>query len=72
MDQQEGMSSNKVPLFNGGGYALLKIRMKIYLLALGFYVWKSVVDGYTAPATPPIDTSGKNICNDNSRAFNAI
>jgi hypothetical protein len=72
MDQQEGMSSNKAPLFNGGGYALWKIRMKSYMLALGFDVWKSVVDGYTAPATPPTDTAGKKICNDNSRAVNAI
>jgi hypothetical protein len=55
MDQQEGMSSNKAPFFNGGGYALWKIRMKSFLLALGFDVWKSVVDGYTAPANPPID-----------------
>jgi hypothetical protein len=42
------------------------------MLALGFDVWKSVVDGYTAPATPPIDIAGKNICNDNSRVVNVI
>jgi len=36
MDQQEGMSNNKAPLFNGGGYALWKIRMKTFMLALGF------------------------------------
>jgi hypothetical protein len=72
MDQQEGMSSNKAPLFKGDDYALWKIRMKSYMLALGFDVWKSVVDGYTAPATPPTDTAGKKICNDNSRAVNAI
>lgn len=72
MDQQEGMSSNKAPLFNGGGYAFWKIRMKSYLLALGFDVWQSVVNGYTAPTTPSTDTAGKKICNNNSRAFNAI
>jgi hypothetical protein len=42
------------------------------MLALGFDVWQSVVDGYTAPATPPTDTAEKNICNDYSREFNAI
>jgi hypothetical protein len=57
MDHQEGMSSNKAPLFNGGGYALWKIRVKRFLLALGFDVWKSVVDGYTAPTNPPTDTA---------------
>jgi len=61
------MPSNIAPLFNGGGYALSKIRMKIYLLALGFDVWKSVVDGYTIPSTPPTDTAGNNIFNENSR-----
>jgi hypothetical protein len=38
MDEQEGMSSNKAPLFNGGGYALRKITMKSFMLALGFDV----------------------------------
>jgi hypothetical protein len=72
MDQQEGMSNNKAPLFNGGGYALWKIRMKNFMLALGFDIWQSVVDGYTAPTTPPKDVAGKKICNDNSRAVNGI
>jgi len=39
---------------------------------LGFVFWKPIVDGYTTLATPPIDTAGNNICNDNSREFNAI
>jgi len=41
-------------------------------LALGFDIWKFVVDGYTAPTTPPKDVAEKKICNDNSRAVNAI
>jgi hypothetical protein len=72
MDQQEGMSNNKAPLFNGEGYALWKIRMKNFLLALGFDIWKSVVDGYIAPTTPPKDSRGKQICNEKSRAVNGI
>jgi hypothetical protein len=39
MDQQEGMFNNKAPLFNGEGYALWKIKMKNFLLALGFDIW---------------------------------
>jgi hypothetical protein len=62
MDQQEGMSNNKAQLFNGGGYSLWKLRMK-NLLALGFYIWKFVVDGFTAPTTPPKGVAGKTICN---------
>jgi hypothetical protein len=67
MDQQEGMSNRKTPFFNGGGYALWKIRMKNFPLALGFEIWQSVVDGYTAPNDPLKDVAGKKICNDNSR-----
>jgi hypothetical protein len=72
MDQQEGMSNNKAPLFNGGGYDLWKIRMKKFLLDLGFDIWQYVVYGYTAPTTPPKDVAGKKICNDNSRGINGI
>jgi hypothetical protein len=72
MDQPEGMSNNKAQLFNGGGYALWKVRMKKFLFPLGFYIWKFVVDGFTAPITPPKDVVGKKICNDNSREVNAI
>jgi hypothetical protein len=72
MDQQEGMSNNKSPLFNGCGYALWKIRMKNFMLALGFDIWQSGVDGYTTPTTPPKNVAGKKIYNDNSREVNAI
>jgi hypothetical protein len=72
MDQQEGMSNNKAPLFNGEGYGLWKIRIKNFMLALGFDIWKSVVDGYIAPTTPPKDSRGKIICNDNLKEVNGI
>jgi hypothetical protein len=72
MDQQEGISNKKAPLFNGGGYALWKIRMKKFMLSLGFDIWQSIVDGYTTPTTPPKDVADKKNCNDNSRAVNGI
>ena len=66
------MSNNKAPLFNGGGYALWKIRMKNFMLSLGFDIQQYVVDGYTAPTNPPKDIAGKKIYNENSRAVNGI
>jgi hypothetical protein len=72
MDQQEGMSSNRAPLFKGNDYAFWSIRMKSYLMALGCDVWLSVVNGYTAPTTAPSDVAAKKLCNDNSRVVNAI
>jgi hypothetical protein len=66
------MSTNKEPLFNGGGYDLWKIRMKNFMLALSFDIWQSIVDGYTAPTTPPLDVVRNKIYDDNSREINAI
>jgi hypothetical protein len=59
-------------LFKGDDYALSKIRMKSYLMALGFDIWQSVENGYIAPTTPPTDTARKKICNDKSRVVNSI
>jgi hypothetical protein len=61
MDQQEGMSSNRAPLFKGNDYAFWSIRMKSYLMALGCDVWLSVVNGYTAPTTAPLDIVAKKL-----------
>jgi len=66
------MYSNEAPLFKEDDYALWKIRMKKYMLVLGFYVWKYVENGYTAPTTLPTYTLGKKICNDKSRIVNVI
>jgi hypothetical protein len=72
MDQQEGISSNREPLFKGDDYAFWSIRMEIYLTALGCDVWLSVVNVYTAPTTAPSDVAAKKLYNDNSRVLNAI
>jgi len=41
-------------------------------MALGFDIWSAVENGYTAPTTSPIDTTGKRLSDNNSRAKNAI
>jgi hypothetical protein len=46
--------------------------MKTYVYTWGFFVWKSVVYGYTTPATPPIDRDGKKLRENNSRDKNDI
>jgi hypothetical protein len=72
MDRQEGFSTNRAPLFDGSNYALWSIRMKHYLMALGFDIWSAVKNGYTTPTTPPIDTTGKRLSDNNSKAIGAI
>jgi hypothetical protein len=46
--------------------------MKNFMLSLGFDIWQSTVDGYTAPTNPPKDVAGKKNCNDNSREVTEI
>ena len=41
MDQQEGLATNKPPLFTGENYAYLSVRMKFHLMSLGCKVWET-------------------------------
>jgi len=41
--------------------------MKRYVQASGFDDWKSVVDEYKDPSTPPTDNDGKKLSQNNSR-----
>jgi hypothetical protein len=72
MDKHEGFSTNKAPLFDGSNYVFWSIKMKTYLMALGFNIWSVVENGYTTPATPPVDTIGKRFNENNSKAKNEI
>ncbi|KAH9308310.1 hypothetical protein KI387_036221, partial [Taxus chinensis] len=69
---QEGFSSNKAPLFDGTNYAFWSVRMRTYLMALGFDIWQSVAVGYIIPSTPPIDQASKKAFENNAKAMNAI
>jgi hypothetical protein len=60
------------PRFDGHNYAFWNKRMKTFLQAQGFDVWKSVVDGYTTPTTPPTDKDGKKLSENNSKAKGTI
>jgi hypothetical protein len=46
--------------------------MKTYIQAHGFQVWKSIVDGYTAPAVPTTNDKAVKLCENNSKAKNAL
>lgn len=63
---------NGVPLFDGKNYALQSSRMQHYLHNIGYDVKRSVINGYQVPTNLPIDTTRKNLYNDNARAMNAI
>lgn len=69
---QGDLSSNKAPLFDGSNYAFQRVRMEAYLMVLRFDVWKSFMDYYKIPESPPRDQVGKRACEANAKARNTI
>lgn len=53
MSALEGLASNRSLLFDGSNYAFWFVRMRAYLVSLGFDVWNSVATGYMPPQNPP-------------------
>jgi hypothetical protein len=45
MDCKEGIPIHIAPFFDGTNSASWSIRMKIYLHALGFGIWESLIQG---------------------------
>ena len=43
------------PLFNGTNYAYWKVRMKVFLQALGEQVWQAVKVDWIEPKEAPVD-----------------
>ena len=60
------------PMFHGQNYVFWNKRMKTFLHAHGFYVWKLVVDKYIAPTTPPTYKYGNKLNEINSKAKGTI
>ena len=46
MDQQEGLATNRPPLFTGENYAYWSVRMKCHLMSLGWKVWEETKREY--------------------------
>jgi hypothetical protein len=72
MESQEGFSTNKASLFDGKNYAFWSIRMKTYLMVIGFNIWQLVMTFYTYPITPSTDVVEKNPSENNAKYMNAI
>jgi hypothetical protein len=63
---------NGIPQFDGKKYDFWSIRMKTYIQAQVFQVWKSIVDGYTAPTVPPKSDKAVKLDENNSKTINAL
>lgn len=72
MDKQEGISTNKPPVFDRTHYAFWSIRMTSFPLSQGFDIWQTIADGYIEPSSPPIDTAGRNLLENNEKEKTSI
>jgi hypothetical protein len=70
--ERNNMYKNGIPQFDGHNYAFWSRRMKTYVQAHGFEVWKSVVYGYKEPTVPPTNENGKKLGLNNSKSTNAL
>jgi hypothetical protein len=66
------MYENGIPQFYGQKYSFWSIRIKTYIQAHGFEIWKSIVDGYRAPIVPLINEKAMKLDKNNSKATNAL
>ena len=67
-------SFNAPPFFDGGNYAVWKVRMRAFLCAIDESVWDSVENGYVKPTTAKSERgkAALALANANSKAINAI
>jgi hypothetical protein len=49
MTSQDGISTNRPPLFDGTNFSFWKIRMRTHLMSLGANVWDFIETGYVKP-----------------------
>ena len=72
MDQQEGLATNRPPLFTGDNYAYWSVRMKFHLMSLGYKFWRSVENVYAVSNEIPIDKGELSQYEANVKYLNAI
>ena len=70
--ESKNLYKNGIPQFNGHKYAFWSTRMKSYIQAQGFEIWKSVVDGYITPTIPPTNEKAVKLSQNNYKAKNAL
>jgi hypothetical protein len=70
--ESNNMYKNRIPHFDGQKYAFWSRRMKTYIHAHGFEIWKSVLDGYKEPTIPPTSEKSMKLSQNNSKVTNAL
>ena len=72
MDQQEGLATNRPPLFTGEGYAYWSVRMKCHLMSLEWNVCEATEKEYKIYYQSPTDLEELGQYEGNAKSLNAI
>jgi len=72
MSNQEGVYSNKPPLFNGTIFMLWRVKIRSYSQALSVNVWEIFEGGYQYLASIPTKDVGNKWYGNNAKVVNAI
>ena len=57
MDQQEGLATNRPPLFTRENYTYWSVRMRCHLMSLGWKVWDATINEYRIDDQETIDNT---------------
>ena len=72
MNQQEGLATNRAPLFTGENYAYRSVRMKWHLMSLGWKVWEATEKEYKIYDQAPTDQEELGQYECNAKGLNEI
>ena len=72
MDQQEGLATNRPPLFTGENYAYQSVRMKCHLMSLGWKVWEAIENEYKIGDNLPTYSLELDQYEGNAKSLNSI
>ena len=72
MDQQQGLSTNRPPLFTGKNYAYWSVRMKCNIMSLGWKVWAATAKEYKIDDQAPTYPEELGQYEGNDKALNEI
>ena len=72
MDRQEGLATNKTPLFTGENYAYWSVTMRCHLMSLGWKVWEATENDLKIGNQYPMETVELGEYEGNSKALNTI
>ena len=72
MDQQQGLATNRPPLFTKENYAYWSVRKRCHMMSLGWKVWVAIEKEHNIGNLYPTDTLELGEYEGNAKSLNAI